>query len=248
MEQDKARLEFVKAFNKCQGLLSPVKTDSVNPHFKSNYASLEAVMGAVQPFVEAGFVFLQGGIDLGGKPYLRTKLIHSAGHEEVFDYPLIADANPQHLAAASTYARRYSICALVGLVVADDDGNTAAGLPTERKAYVPSDAPKRTTEPAPQTTGEVEYVNFIPTDVQMVPGKGRGEGKMFSEIYNGNSKYSGDEIQGQMAISALEAKKEISVGFVRNGKYLNIKRGCVKMSDGKMAATEQAAYADEVPF
>lgn len=241
MEQDKSRLEFVKAFNKCQGLLSPVKTDSVNPHFKSNYASLEAVMGSIQPFIESGFVFLQGGIDLGGKPYLRTKLIHSAGHEEVFDYPLIADANPQHLAAASTYARRYSICALVGLVVADDDGNTAAGNPSPAKAYVPSDAPKRTTEPAAQPTGEVEYVNFIPTDVQMVDGKGAGAGKVFSEIYNGRTKYSGDEMQGQLALSALTAKKEINVGFVRKGNYLNIKRGCVKMA-GPVVEEEQVQF------
>ncbi len=246
MEQDKAaKVAFFKAFNKCQGALDPVKADSTNDHFHNRYPSLAAVMDAVKPFMEAGFSFIHEGVVLGEKPFLRTSMI-LGDYERVSDWPLVNDGNPQHLAASSTYAKRYSISSgLTGLVIdSDDDGNTAAGTKTvtrEPAKYVPSDA-KRLTEPAPQPSGEVEYVTFLPTDVQMEDGKGKGAGKIFSAIFNGATKYGGDEVQGQLALSAMDSKKEITVGFVRNGKYLNIKRGCVKMA----GAVEQEI--EEVPF
>ncbi len=246
MEQDKAaKVAFFKAFNKCQGALDPVKADSTNDHFHNRYPSLAAVMDAVKPFMEAGFSFIHEGVVLGEKPFLRTSMI-LGDYERVSDWPLVNDGNPQHLAASSTYAKRYSISGLTGLVIdSDDDGNTAAAgtktVTREPAKYVPSDA-KRLTESAPQPSGEVEYVTFLPTDVQMEDGKGKGAGKIFSAIFNGATKYGGDEVQGQLALSAMDSKKEITVGFVRNGKYLNIKRGCVKMA----GAVEQEI--EEVPF
>lgn len=238
-----ARIAFLVALNKVQGLLEPAKKDSLNPHFKSKYASLSAVNETVMgPLSEAGFVLLSGGVDIGGKPHLRTTLYHIGGHSESFDYPLIEKTdNPQHIASSVTYARRYAICAMFNLSVEDDDANAAtpAGI-VKKESYVPSDAPARTAPAESQTAGELEYDTFVPSDVQFEEGKGKGAGKMFSKIFNGKIGYGGDETQGQMALSALQSKKSVTVGFVRNGRYLNIKRGCVKIVEPDVM--------EEVPF
>lgn len=135
MEKD-GKMEFLKAFNKVQGLLEPVQKDSVNPHFKSRYASLTAVNQAVMPVLaENGFMIFQGGVDIVGKPYLRTSLSHVDGWGVNFDYPLTVDANPQHTAAQVTYARRYAISALLNLSLEDDDAeSTVARTPVKEFA------------------------------------------------------------------------------------------------------------------
>lgn len=128
-----AKLAFLKSLNRIQGTIGSAKKDKANPHFKSSYASLTAVNEAVMgPLTEGGFVLLSGGVDIGGKPYLKTTLYHIGGHSESFDYPLVNDGNPQHLASSLTYARRYSICALLNLDVEDDDGNAAVPVKTEK--------------------------------------------------------------------------------------------------------------------
>lgn len=144
-ERTAARRQFFEALNKVQGLLEPITKDATNPHFKSKYASLAAVNQSIMgPLSEAGFVLLSGGDCVGGKPYLITKLIHKNGHEESFHYPLIEKTdNPQHMASSVTYARRYSICALLNLSVEDDDGEKATHAPasTEKHYQAPENKP-----------------------------------------------------------------------------------------------------------
>lgn len=216
MEQDKSKLEFLKALNKVQGLVEPVSKDKVNPHFKSGYASLAAVNETIMgPLAENGFILLSGGVEIGGKPWLRTTLLHVGGHSMSFDYPLLVnDDNPQHLASATTYARRYSLCAFFNLSTEDDDGNAAAVRTVNRepaKAYVPSDSPK-TLPASPNSPGD--FIRFIPSEVKFVPGKGKGAGKTFSKITSPEGvTYDGNELQGQIAEGAKTAGKEIVLAF-----------------------------------
>lgn len=235
---EKEKLEFYKAFRKCQGLLDPVKTDSTNPHFDSKYASLSAVMEAVKPFIEGGFSFIQGGADIAGKPYLRTKLVHDAGWEEVFDYPIVSDGNPQHAASSVTYARRYAICAIVGLCVEDDDGNNAASVKTVTRE------PAQTRTSSPESSG-FEVARFVPSRVDFVEGKGKGAGKTFSEVYRADgAKFSGNEQQGEIAEAARVTKKEIILEFEKKGNYMNIKRDGIKFAEDSKKETE----IEEIPF
>lgn len=142
--ENNAKIEFFKAFNKCQGALSPVKADSSNLHFGNRYPSLAAVMDAVRPFIEAGFSFIHEGVTISGKAFLRTSMVYN-DYERVSDWPLVDDGNPQHLASASTYAKRYSISGLTGLVIdTDDDGNAAAGEKSSLKV------PAKLSESVPQ--------------------------------------------------------------------------------------------------
>lgn len=151
MDTEKSKIAFLTALNKVQGTLGSAKKDSSNPHFKSRYASLEAVNEAVMgPLTEAGFVLMSGGVDITSKPYLRTTLHHIGGHSESFDYPLVNDGNPQHIASSVTYARRYAICALLNLSIEDDDGNAAAKVARTEPA---KESTARTYEPVAESGG-----------------------------------------------------------------------------------------------
>ncbi len=231
---ENAKIEFLKALNKVQGIIEPVSKDKINPHFKSGYASLAAVNETIMgPLAENGFILLSGGVEIGGKPWLRTTLLHVGGHSMSFDYPLLVnDDNPQHLASATTYARRYSLCAFFNLSTEDDDGNAASVKTVSRepaKAYVPSDSPK-TLPTGPNGPGD--FCRFIPSDVKFVSGKGKGAGKTFSEIYSpAGVKYSGNELQGQIAEGAKTAGKEIVLAYTQS-QYGN-KATHVKLNDSQ---------------
>ncbi len=213
------QIAFLTALNRVQGLIEPVTKDKLNPHFKSGYASLAAVNETIMgPLAENGFIILSGGVEIGGKPWLRTTLLHVGGHSMSFDYPLlVSDENPQHLASATTYARRYSLCAFFNLSTEDDDGNAAtAGVKTvsrePAKPYVPSDSPK--TLPAAPVNSPGDFVRFVPSNVVFESGKGKGVGKTFSKIQSPDGKvYSGNELQGQIAEGAKTAGKEIVLAF-----------------------------------
>lgn len=218
-ESSNSMLLFLKALNKVQGIIEPVSKDKINPHFKSGYASLAAVNETIMgPLAGNGFILLSGGVEIGGKPWLRTTLLHVGGHSMSFDYPLLVnDDNPQHLASATTYARRYSLCAFFNLSTNDDDGNAASVKTVSRQ---PATNPNQTMPPSYEKTvgasdrAQSELTRFIPSEVEFVPGKGKGAGKTFSNITGPDgTSYSGNELQGQIAESAKKSGKEIVLAF-----------------------------------
>jgi hypothetical protein len=61
-----------------------------------------------------------------GHMILRTMLLHTSGQYIVSEYPLPMTGRPQEMGSAQTYARRYSLAALVcNASDEDDDGNAA---------------------------------------------------------------------------------------------------------------------------
>ncbi len=222
----KIKTEFLTALCKVQGTLGAAKKDSKNPHFKNDYASLESVNEALMgPLNENGFVILSGGVDIGGKPYLRTVLFHRGGHSEDFVYPLIEnDGNPQHMGSATTYARRYSLCALLNLSTEDDDAEAASSA---RRA-----APSAGSQDSSPAMAEAGTIRFVPVKVEFIAGKGKGAGKTFCAIYNEQGiKFEGDELQGEIADSAQKSGKAIVLSYEKKGNYVNIKRNSVKLAD-----------------
>lgn len=104
--------------------------DSKNPHFGNKFASLKSVMEAVLPVAAAhgiGVVTELVTIDGGIGAYVH--LLHESGEEKRYG-PYInrpTKMDPQGEASASTYARRYALMAVFGVVgEADDDGNAAS--------------------------------------------------------------------------------------------------------------------------
>ena len=125
--------ELAAALAKAQGAMNNASMNRINPHFKSKYADLAALWDAVRkPLSDNGLSVVQ--IIRDGS--LHTMLLHTSGQRLCSDYPLPATARPQEMGSALTYARRYSLSALVGIAAdEDDDANAASrsnGKPTEK--------------------------------------------------------------------------------------------------------------------
>jgi hypothetical protein len=114
-------------------ITDPAK-DAVNPHFRSRYADLATVLKTVRPVLARhGLALSQTTqIDEQGRLLLVTRL-HWRDEELVGYYPIQpVKADPQGYGSALTYARRYTIQAIVGVAADDDDdGNAASAAPSK---------------------------------------------------------------------------------------------------------------------
>jgi len=130
---DKIAPAFVKAQASCNG----AKKASNNPHFKSKYADLSAVWAACETALEANKLsVLQGlGEVIDGKLHIETMLLHESGQwiKSAASLPL-PKSDPQGYGSASTYARRYTLAAMMGIVQEDDDGNAASRTAPQQQA------------------------------------------------------------------------------------------------------------------
>ena len=107
--------------------------DAVNPHFRSRYADLATVLKTVRPVLARhGLAITQTTQILDGALVLVTRL-HWKDEELAGYYPISpTKADPQGYGSALTYARRYTIQAIVGVAADDDDdGNAASAAPSK---------------------------------------------------------------------------------------------------------------------
>jgi hypothetical protein len=129
------------AILKVQGELSGVKKDGKNPHFKSNYATLENVIDTARPALQASkIVFVQApGQVINGAVEVTTMLVHESGEwmRSTLHVPL-GKVDPQGVGSAITYGLRYSLMAMLGLPPTDDDGESAMERPTGKPAPTPN--------------------------------------------------------------------------------------------------------------
>jgi hypothetical protein len=82
---------------------------------------------------------------------LATKLIHADSgqwHSSLAVVPL-PKSDPQGYGSAQTYARRYALCAMLGIVTEDDDGEGAKAPQAAKKSKTP--APERAKTPETST-------------------------------------------------------------------------------------------------
>jgi hypothetical protein len=144
MERSESLTNLAAALVAAQAKLTNPGFDSENPHFHSAFVSLAGVRNHVAPVLAAyGLAVVQlPGLD-GSEPVCRTMLLHTSGEYIVGTYPLRpAKPDPQGLGAAYTYARRYSLLSMLGIVGdEDDDGNAASGGNGAPVKRAPSVAP-----------------------------------------------------------------------------------------------------------
>ena len=126
-----AMLEFQK-------LAVSAKKDGKNPHFKSNYSTLESVITAVNQGNQFGLFFTQeidyvyvGHRETMSEVVVVTTVRH-INAEDTYQskLPIILSQanmeNPQKIGSAITYAKRYTLQSVYGLPSEDDDGNKAS--------------------------------------------------------------------------------------------------------------------------
>lgn len=116
------------ALVKAQKAFGPALKTSTNPHFRSRYADLSAVVEAVIDALNDNGIALTQRIHPSETGVcVETVFIHESG-EVITSGPLhvpAAKQDPQGYGSALTYARRYSLMAACGVAPEDDDGNAA---------------------------------------------------------------------------------------------------------------------------
>lgn len=123
--------KLAAALAKAQGVIGNAHKDSNNPFFKSKYADLASCWDACRDALsknELAVIQTHKPVGKGDMVVLITTLVHSSGQfikGTICVRPSKAD--PQGYGSATTYARRYGLCAMVGISPADDDGNAASG-------------------------------------------------------------------------------------------------------------------------
>jgi hypothetical protein len=120
--------ELATALAQAQGEFESVAKDSANPHFKSKYASLASAVKTAAPIISKNGLSISQdiGFDEQGDT-LTSLLMHTSGQwkESTMRLHLVKN-DPQGQGSATTYARRFSYMAILGLAPADDDDGNAA--------------------------------------------------------------------------------------------------------------------------
>lgn len=122
MPQSENINELAKALATAQSAMKVAPFNKTNPHFKNKYADLTAVIDAVRkPLNDNCIAFTQTTELRDGAFCLVTRLLHSSGQWLSGEYILPANVSPQQLGSALTYAKRYSLAAIVGISSDEDD-------------------------------------------------------------------------------------------------------------------------------
>jgi hypothetical protein len=123
-------------------MINPPKTKTAHVgKYSYRYVDLAEIIDHVrQPLGKNGLSVVQRVQSEPDRNLLVTTLLHESGQSLESTYPLPAKVGAQEMGSAITYARRYSLCAILGIAAdEDDDGSKAetagaAEPPAEKKA------------------------------------------------------------------------------------------------------------------
>ena len=130
------------AFVRAQSEFEAITFDKQNPHYRSKYASLTAVLKATLPALNRNGIALtsQTAVD-GENIVVRTCLVYGGAVFAEAVWPVgRVGTPPQQLGSALTYARRYSIQSILGVAAEDDDDGNAAQGSAGAEALHPAEA------------------------------------------------------------------------------------------------------------
>ena len=129
MEMETKKSELTEALAIARNQMETPKFNKIHPHFHQHkYADLSSVLAAVIPSLSAhGLCIVQTTRrDQDGTLILITTLRHKNGESICSEYPVLPIKQlPQDYGAALTYARRYSICALLAIAAEEDTDGVA---------------------------------------------------------------------------------------------------------------------------
>lgn len=123
-----AKASFTQAMSKLQSELPIVKKLKANAGTTSNYAPLEDIVAQCKEVIKNnGFSYSWDTITDETKITVICKGTHTDGHTEVSSMVseiaegTRANSSPQKAAITITYLKRYTLCNLFGIMVADED-------------------------------------------------------------------------------------------------------------------------------
>lgn len=134
--------ELYWALRKFQANPPKIVKDAENPHYRSRYATLSNIMGAVMPELNKyGLIVVQHTSNEDANPgvvSVETNIIHVETGQSIGSMLSAATSGEaQKIGSALTYLRRYGLSAILGLVTEDDnDGNGTAAKPAPKTGQV----------------------------------------------------------------------------------------------------------------
>jgi hypothetical protein len=136
MNKSESIKELASALSKAQAMIEGAIKDKTNPAFRSKYADLGACWDACRdPLTKHGLSVMQLPMIGEGSVRLETILMHSSGEFISSEMQIpVSKHDAQGYGSALTYARRYALCAFVGIAPEDDDGNGASAKATTKQA------------------------------------------------------------------------------------------------------------------
>lgn len=153
--------EVSKALVKSQEEMRNPYNSADNPFFKSHYAPLDAILSLVRPILaKNGLVIMQSTGGDGSYASVTTTILHSSG-EYIRSDPLIlrpSKLDPQGIGSALTYARRYSLSAILGIAGDDDDDANSISVAPQKAAPKASPVAKPSGDSCPTCSGPLEYL------------------------------------------------------------------------------------------
>lgn len=207
-----SEMEIHAAMAAAFGEMPEVNQDGVNPHFKSQYATLGNIVHKVRPVLTAhGLYFVQRvEQDANGRQGVRTIIGHKGGGQIDAGLAIVSprkdDAHGQ--GSALTYAKRYGLCAALGIVdQQDDDGNAAVenGSPNGHGRPVNGAA----------TTGAGDFLKAVVNKSGMADSDARAlAGQVVERL--GLDKTTATSDQWKSAIATVNDKPDL-VAWVQGG-------------------------------
>jgi len=201
--------EISAALAKFQGQITSVKKDAINPYFKSRYATLDTIWDTIRkPLSDNGLSVTQTmNFVASEKPLhiLDTTLYHTSG--EWISGSMILNPvkdDPQGLGSAISYARRYSLSAILGIVAdEDDDANEAT---TEKPVSPPVETPQKTETLGDITPAQVKKIYATAREKNLSPEEAKA---YIKKTFN---KTSTKELTKAEASVMIEYLNEIKAG------------------------------------
>jgi hypothetical protein len=118
------------ALFKAKQELGSVSKGADNPFFKSSYADLNTHIDVAEPVLaKFGLMLLQPSSSNNGVSTVESVIVHAESGQWVSSEMalVLAKNSMQDAGSAVTYARRYTLGALLSMKAVDDDGETAVG-------------------------------------------------------------------------------------------------------------------------
>lgn len=154
--------EILPALAKVKRKLQAVTKGSDNPFFKSKYADLNTHLDAVEPLLEENGLVLFQPVQAADANVVESIIVHSESGQFVSSsMKLVGETDMQKAGSGITYARRYTLGALLSMKAEDDDGEGSMNRGTKKASTTSKsnsssfrkNKAKKTTE-APVATGD----------------------------------------------------------------------------------------------
>ena len=171
MNQSDSITKLAAALVKAQSEMPEIPMDGLNPHFKSKFSTLGAVIDKVRPvFAENGLAVLQLPSGNSGEVGLTTRIVHVSGEwiESELKMSVPSGPNPgQEVGKLVTYLRRYGLAAAAGGYSDEDTDNEGSSQKKAEKKQEeqPIDGTKTVKALDGDTVKEVVRLGIFENDI-----------------------------------------------------------------------------------